>query len=393
MAPRSRRLRAATLWLVGAQLLCAASCGQRQTIPSTPEATVSPSTPDEDFSSLRPPILGHRLLHDVERDLYRLVDDESDTVLAEGSHDHCSEALVQRLLARHGDGHPNLDLPTLGARQFWADVFWFAGWRIQENVLSGHHRLLDDQDVRRAWGPREACRAVFERERLAQHLSPEADHLVVLLHGLARDRTVWEPMERALIDAGYAVAAVAYPSTRRSVSEHAAQLSQLLTILEGPSRVSFVTHSLGGLIVRAAMRADATWVDRLPPQRVVMIAPPSRGSSLAQALADFQPFSIFAGPSGQDLALRELADLPAPRCSFGIIAAGRGSAEGFNPWIEGDDDGIVAVEETRLAGATDFLLLKGLHTFVMKDTDAIAATLSFLSSGRFSPSDDETSDG
>jgi hypothetical protein len=380
------------LWLAGAHLLCAGSCQQQQSNPSTSEAAVSPSTPSADFSPLRPAILGHRLLHDAEHDVYRLVDEHSGAVLAEGDHDHCNEVLVQRLLDRYGDGHPNLALPTLGARQFWADVFWFADWRIQENVLSGHHRLLDDQDRRRAWGSREACRAVFERERLELRLAPEAEHLVLLLHGLARDRTVWEPMQRALLEAGYDVAALAYPSTRRSISEHAAQLSELLGNLDGLTQVSFVTHSLGALVVRAAMQNDVAWMDRLPPHRVVMLAPPSRGSSLAQALVDFSPFALIAGPAGQELARQELADLAAPPCEFGIIAAGRGDEHGFNPWLEGDDDGVVAVEETRLAGAKDFLLLESLHTFVMKDAEAIAATLSFLSSGRFTPSDDDDQD-
>ena len=43
-------------------------------------------------------------------------------------------------------------MPTLGGKVFWGDNFIYAGWRIQENVVTGHHRLLDPDDVRQAWG-------------------------------------------------------------------------------------------------------------------------------------------------------------------------------------------------------------------------------------------------
>ena len=53
---------------------------------------------------------------------------------------------------------PNLPFPTLGGKQIWADNFIYAGWRIQQNVYTDHFRLLDDRDIRRAWGDEAACR-------------------------------------------------------------------------------------------------------------------------------------------------------------------------------------------------------------------------------------------
>ena len=35
---------------------------------------------------------------------------------------------------------------TLGGRQFWGDVHYFRGWRIQQNVFTKHYRLLDPGD-------------------------------------------------------------------------------------------------------------------------------------------------------------------------------------------------------------------------------------------------------
>src|SRR5258707_607209 len=53
--------------------------------------------------------------------------------------------------------NPNIEMPTLGGRQFWADVECFREWRIQQNVVSKHFRLLDGSDARQAWGTREQC--------------------------------------------------------------------------------------------------------------------------------------------------------------------------------------------------------------------------------------------
>ncbi|MHC5211077.1 MAG: alpha/beta fold hydrolase [Planctomycetota bacterium] len=352
--------------------------------PAPVSAEVSADVPRQ--ASPRAAVLGYALEQDAGSEAYRLVKTEPRRkVILEGSLEACEQALVQRLLAKYGSGGPNLPLATLGARQFWGDVFWYAGWRIQENVVTGHHRLLDPDDVRRAWGSREACRAVFERERVKRGITQPSDHLVVLLHGLARSRATFEDMEERLVGAGYGVAGLSYPSTYRSLAEHADQLETVLDGVDGVSRVSFVTHSLGGLVARETLSRDSGWRGRIATGRLVMLAPPSRGSRLATELADFLPFEALAGPAGQELALEHARNIPLPTCSFGIIAAGSGDGDGYNPWLPGDDDGIVAVEETRLDGAADFLLVSGLHTFVMQDREVIEAVLHFLATGRFAP--------
>lgn len=343
--------------------------------------------PDADFRPLRPPVLGYVMEWDEARDVYRLVsvaqDDEAAEVLATGTLEACQETLVSVLNEAWGTGHLNLAIPTPGGLQFWADVFWFAGWRIQENVYTGHYRLLDPGNVRRAWGSREACRSVFESLRVSEGLVMENEHLVILLHGLGRTRESLSRMKWALRHAGYMTASIAYPSTRRSLGEHADQLTHVLDRLEGVSTVSFVTHSLGGIVVRETLARDARWKSHIRVSRLVMLAPPSHGSALAEGLEDFVPAQVLLGPTAGELAFNELKSVPEPDCSFGIIAAGGPGADGWNPMLPGDDDGIVSVEETRLEGAEDFLLVRGLHTFFMNDPEVIEATVRFLDTGQF----------
>jgi hypothetical protein len=75
--------------------------------------------------------------------------------------------------------------------------------------------------------------------------------------------------------------------------------------------------------------------------------------------------------------------LGTPSFEFGIIAGGRGNENGYNPWLPGDDDGIVSVESTRLAGAADFLLLPLNHAELRSDDKVLECTLRFLQHGYF----------
>ena len=77
-----------------------------------------------------------------------------------------------------------------------------------------------------------------------------------------------------------------------------------------------------------------------------------------------------------------IAKLPTPDFEFAVIAGHRGTEDGYNPLIPGDDDGMVSVASTRLPGAADFLTVTSLHLWLLSHADAIAATTRFLTSGR-----------
>ncbi len=260
--------------------------------------------------------------------------------------------------------------PTLGGGQWWADRRWRSGWRVQQHVVTGRHRLLDPRDRQHASGHLGRCLDALE----ALAPPPEQSELVVLLHGLGRTRRSMRPMARALRQAGHRVAALDYPSTRRPIRAHIAQLRELLAHLQGPRRLSFVTHSLGGIVARGLLDD--------PPQevrRVVMCAPPNRGAALARVLSERlgPAFTALMGP-----AVRELASAPAvgqPTVPF-LVVAGSHGPRGLNPLIDGDDDGVVGVEETKLDGMSEHVLVRSLHTFVMAHPAAIDTTLRFLSS-------------
>jgi triacylglycerol esterase/lipase EstA (alpha/beta hydrolase family) len=176
----------------------------------------------------------------------------------------------------------------LNRTQLWEEQAAYAGWHVQSHVPTGRCRLLDPEgDLRRAgWGG--ACAEALARVRVAQGLEPASGHLVVLLHGMGRSPWIFGRMEGALRAAGYETVALAYPSLTRDLEEHARHLEAFLGRLEDVERVSFVTHSLGGIVLREALGREAAWRDRMELGRVVMLAPPNQGSALASVLDDWR---------------------------------------------------------------------------------------------------------
>lgn len=281
------------------------------------------------------------------------------------------------------DQNINVPIGTFGGMQLWEDLRVLSGWRVQRNVVTGHYRLLDNEDVRRAWGSRDDCDAVLNKARSEYDLKPTSDRAVVLLHGLWRTKSMYRSLATRLEAEGYEVVNINYPSTRRSISAHADQVEQVLGHLEGIKTVSFVTHSLGGIIMRDVLSRQGAWTETLEPHRLVMMGPPNEGSVFARQIPKGGVDRI-VGASLDELRDINLTDFPAPRIEFGIIAGGRGQ-EGYNPLIPGDDDGVVAVTETRLAGASDFLVVEGLHSFLPSNEAAATAAIHFLAHGRFPP--------
>ncbi|MGD9720303.1 MAG: esterase/lipase family protein [Pirellulales bacterium] len=287
-------------------------------------------------------------------------------------------------------GYPNAVMPTLGGKQFWADELFFHEWHIQRNVFTGHYRLLSGANLRYAWGSFDECRAKLESIKQKRGLPPMQGPAVVVLHGLFRSCSSMGKLCQYLRDQrGYTVFNVTYPSTRGTVAEHATSLAKVVQNLPGIDSISFVAHSLGNLVIRHYLgdQADAGGAAADPRfKRMVMLGPPNQGAEVAEALARVGLFHVVAGASASQLAREWSAlqqKLATPAFPFGILAGGRGTQSGYNPWFGKDNDLVVTVDSARLPGAADFLVLPALHTFMMDDPTVQQYTLSFLENGYF----------
>ena len=209
---------------------------------------------------------------------------------------------------------------------------------------------------------------------------------VVLLHGLARTARSMNDMETALTQQGFVVANIDYPSRKKTVEELSTQavsagVSDCQKARATP--ISFVTHSLGGILVRYYLANQE--IENLG--HVVMLAPPNKGSEVVDTLASVPGFKLFNGPAGVQLGTDPLSipsQLGPVNFSLGVIA-GRKT---FNPilsqFLPNPDDGKVSVESTKVEGMSDFLVVDVSHPFIMQDKNVIEKTIEFLHNGKFS---------
>ena len=332
------------------------------------------------WKPVRAPLFGLGIETDG-RGKFRLIQSAGPRELSRGERGACVKELFARLEKKHGRGRPNLALRTFGGKQLWADECVLGSWRIQTNVYTEHFRLLDPENVRRCWGSWQACRVALEKAVFDGECRPKNGKFVVLLHGLGRSRSAFTTMAPRLEADGWATLAINYPSSRRSLEAHAEQVARVLDRHEGVREVSFVTHSLGGLVTRRLLGKPRAFRRRVKLGRVLMLGPPNQGSKIAKGLGGLAAFGGIVGPVGQALQPQNARALPKPPCYFGVIAGGDGRA-GWNPWLPGDDDGVVRVEATKLEGMKDFRLVRCLHTFMLRNDTVIDATRRFLRGGK-----------
>jgi triacylglycerol lipase len=207
--------------------------------------------------------------------------------------------------------------------------------------------------------------------------------LVVLLHGLARGHRSMAKLGTYLDAHGFDTWSRSYPSRRHSIAELAGALGDAIAGAAAGRPVCAVTHSLGGVVVRHLHDPRIAW------NRIVMLAPPNRGSQLAGSLVTSTAFRWFYGPAGRELA--DGARWPAPPAPFAVIAGTRAwaltnptswtVARRFPPGTR--NDGTVAVDETRLDGMADFAEVDATHTWIMNDARVHALVVRYLRDGRF----------
>lgn len=260
---------------------------------------------------------------------------------------------------------PNLPLPTLGGRHFWADLAIAPSHRIQRHVWTGHCRLLDRAGRRLAAGTLGHCQDTAGRLAVP---TASGDTLVVLLHGLYRSGRCFRRLERRLHDLGCDVVAPNYPSGHAGLAALGGWLNELMTDIAGYRQVVFVTYSLGGLVLRSAFAGDDRWRSRMPIAGIVQIGPPNRGARAAAIIRGLPPGNRITGP-----AARELFDpicLPEPPVEVPVLViAGGTGGNGFNPLLDGDDDGVVRVAETRLDRPHGFHRVATLHGLLTGDPE------------------------
>ena len=206
---------------------------------------------------------------------------------------------------------------------------------------------------------------------------------VVCVHGALRSRVGMWPTAWYLRRLGLDARAFGYATRRGSLHTRADRLDAFvhgwLGTDDPPPVLGFLTHSMGGLVVRAWLGSR-----RLHPeqrQRLVMLSPPNQGSQLARRNAQSVWFRVAYGDAAAELASDAACELgdPPPSADVLVLAGGTG-ADGWNPLIDGDDDGVVAVSEMGLPGIEP-TFVGGLHGVLQWTPALLRRAAAFIRTG------------
>lgn len=205
---------------------------------------------------------------------------------------------------------------------------------------------------------------------------------VVLLHGLGRGKTAMWLLASRIGNAGFDVIRIGYDSLRSTpgeiLADVASQIDSCCKALVAP--VHFVGHSLGGLMIRAYLAEN-----RLANLgRVVLIGTPNNGTPVVDRLGDSWWLDL-AGPTARMLGTDAESfpgSLPDPDYPTGVIA-GVSVRSISSRFIPGDDDGLVPVESTKVAGMKDFIIVESGHSFMLYDNEVARQVVAFLQRGEF----------
>jgi pimeloyl-ACP methyl ester carboxylesterase len=209
---------------------------------------------------------------------------------------------------------------------------------------------------------------------------PIAPH-VVLIHGLGRTRfdmgLLAHRLRRRFPET--TVHTFGYASRRLTLDQATKELAHFVRLITTTAPVSFVGHSLGGIVVRSLDLSNET---RPPLHRLVTLGSPHGGATIARALARYRaPRAIF-GPILSELGTLELLHAPQ-EIEIGCIVGATGTRIGFLPLLGGDNDGLVLRGEARFPGCRDEIALCSFHGTMPFSARLAVLAGEFLERGRF----------
>jgi hypothetical protein len=180
---------------------------------------------------------------------------------------------------------------------------------------------------------------------------------------------------------GFQSAFFSYPSMSTSLSRNALILSRFVEGLAA-SRIHFIGHSLGGLLI-LQMLAE---FPQPRVRRVILAGSPYGACSVGTKLSGRGAGRYILGRSmlqwlDQAAATQTIHDQPY---ELGVIAGCRSMGAGrLITRLPRPNDGVVTVEETRIPNARDEIVLNVGHSEMLVSVEVARQACSFLRQGHF----------
>ena len=213
----------------------------------------------------------------------------------------------------------------------------------------------------------------------------EASHKIYLIHGYGGLGLELKKIQNTIKKNHFKSKLIKYPSLSKEIDSIGKALFDKIK-QEAYDTISFVTHSMGGLIVRSLFgyaQADKTFP---VIHRIVMIAPPNKGSPLADYFKEFKLVRALAGPNLKNLTTDSImgsSKYPIPTSEVGLIVGVKSKKKRFTAPLVRENDGVVLVEDTKMGIERDVYYIRASHTGLLFNKKVKANVISFLKFGKF----------
>jgi len=212
-----------------------------------------------------------------------------------------------------------------------------------------------------------------------------ASYKVYLIHGYGGVGLELGKIYKSIQKEGYNCEIFYYPSLAKDIDSVGKVLFNKIQ-QESFDSVSFVTHSMGALVVR-------TLYEHLSPEipfpyihRIVMIAPPNKGTPVADFYRQFEFTKFLAGPNINNLTTDSLSGAikyPLPTCEVGLIIGNINKKKCYTVPLNGENDGVVPAESSKMGIEKDIVFVKATHIQLLFVRRVSTYVLNFLNRGKF----------
>jgi pimeloyl-ACP methyl ester carboxylesterase len=171
-----------------------------------------------------------------------------------------------------------------------------------------------------------------------------------------------------------------YSAAYSTMSSITARLESFVRELQ-TDEAHFVGHSLGGLVIHRFLER---FPDQ-PPGRAVFLGTPCLASRAAEQASRFAPVAHLMGMSVAEELLQQRERRWTHQRALGIVAGTQPIGVGqLLAAFDEDNDGTIAVSETRMPGLSDHIVLPVSHLGMLMSARVARETGLFLTEGRFS---------
>ena len=182
----------------------------------------------------------------------------------------------------------------------------------------------------------------------------------ILIHGMARSPLAMLVLATRLRKAGMTPHLFAYSAAFESWDTCRDRLQRFIQRRVANAPFVLIGHSLGSVLIRGILPRLAQ-----KPDACFFLAPPTKACMAARMFAPRGLYKLVTGEMGQLLARADFMEaLPIPEVPTRVYAGVKGPRGRYSPFGDIFNDGILAVHETTLPGAS-CVEVQAMHTFIM----------------------------